>query len=105
MWLTCADKKEADLVAKTLLGKHLAACVRQVPVSSAYRWHGKIELGSEVMILAESRSDLFDEVEAEVAKLHSYETFVLEATAVAKVSKDAKQWLDGELKNEHTRDS
>jgi periplasmic divalent cation tolerance protein len=99
LWLTCADKKEADNIANTLLVKHLVACAKQVPITADYRWQGKIEHASEVMLVMESRLDLFDAVEAEVAKVHSYETFVLEAVPVLKVSKKANQWLSGEIKN------
>ena len=49
-------------------------------------------------MMMESRADLFDEVEAEVAKLHSYDTFVLEATPVTAISKSAAAWLKRELK-------
>jgi|SRR4051812_15678023 periplasmic divalent cation tolerance protein len=93
MWLTCTDKKEADKIARALLEKRLVACVRQIPVSSDYWWKGKIESSKEIMLLMESRLDLFDEVESEVARFHSYETFALEAVPVSKISSKAKKWL------------
>jgi periplasmic divalent cation tolerance protein len=97
LWLTCKDKAEADKIANTLLVKQLAACVRQLPVKSDYRWRGKIESGEEVLLMMESRDDLFEQIEAEVARLHSYETFVLTATAVNRLSNKAKGWLKHEL--------
>ncbi len=39
-----------------------------------------------------------DQKEAEVAKIHSYETFVLTATPITKISKKAENWLGGEPK-------
>lgn len=99
LWLTCADKREADRIANILLVKHLAACVRQIPITSDYWWHGKIESSKEVMLLMESRLDLFDEVEREVAKLHSYETFVLEALPTSKINNKAVKWLKNELRS------
>ncbi len=98
LWLTCANKKKADEIAETLLGKHLVACVRQMLVTSDFWWKGKIDSSKETMLLMESRLDLFDQVEAKVAKLHGYKTFVLEAVAVEKISKDAVKWLESELK-------
>jgi len=47
-----------------------------------------------------SKLDLFDKIEAEVTKLHSYETFVLEAVPVSRISKSAQEWLNRELKND-----
>ncbi len=93
LWLTCADKKEADNVTNALLVNHLIACARQMPITSDYWWQGKIESSKEVMLVMESRLDLFDEVEREVAKLHSYDAFVLEAVPVEKISKGAAKWL------------
>jgi len=97
LWLTCASKKEADKIANTLLVKHLVACVRQMPVSSDFWWKGKIDNSKEVMLLMEGRLDLFNKVEVEIAKAHSYETFVLEAVPVSRISKGAKKWLENEL--------
>jgi uncharacterized protein involved in tolerance to divalent cations len=48
--------------------------------------------------MTDSRSDLFEIIEVEIAKIHSYDTFVMQATPVAGVSKDAKKWLKEELK-------
>jgi len=97
LWLTCGDKKEADKIADTLLVKHLVACVRQMPVSSNYWWKGKVDSSDEIMLLMESRFALFDKVEAEIAKIHSYDTFVLEAVPVSKISQKAEKWLEDGL--------
>ncbi len=98
LWLTTANTVEAGEIVKVLLEKKLIACARQFPVGSDFRWQGKIEHTNEVLLVMESRSALFDKVEAEVKKLHSYETFVLEAVPVSHVSKAASKWLEGELK-------
>lgn len=99
LWLTVGSKEEADKIANTLLVKHLVACVRQIPVSSDYWWKGRIDHSNEILLQMESRQDLFDQVEAEVAKLHTYSTFVLEATPVTAISKSAAKWLKSELKD------
>ncbi|OGL30463.1 hypothetical protein A3F37_01150 [Candidatus Saccharibacteria bacterium RIFCSPHIGHO2_12_FULL_41_12] len=97
LWLTCTDQKEADKIAKALLEKRLIACAKQVAITSDFIWEGKIERNNEILLIMESREDLFDEIEAEVAKLHSYDSFVLTATPITKVSKKAQKWLDKEL--------
>lgn len=99
LWLTVGSKGEADKIAKALLDKHLVACVRQIQTSSGFWWAGKKEHSDEILLQMESRLDLFDQVEAEVAKLHSYSTFVLEATSVSAISRSAEKWLNSELKN------
>lgn len=97
LWLTCANQKEADKIAEVLLQKRLVACVRQVPINSAYRWKGKMESSNEVLLMMESREDLFKKIESEILKLHSYDTFVLSATPTEKISKAAEAWLTKEL--------
>ena len=99
LWVAVGSKEGADKITNTLLVKHLVACTRQIPASSAYWWKGKIENSNEVLLQMESREDLFEQVEKEVAKMHSYKTFVLEATPVSKISKSAAKWLKSELKN------
>lgn len=98
LWLTCASKSEATKIAKSLLNSRLITCAKQIPVNASFHWRGKIESSDEVLLIMESRMDLFDEVEKEIAKLHSYDTFVLEATLVNRVSKKAQKWLNKELK-------
>lgn len=97
LWLTCANKTEADKIAKALLAKYLVACAKQLPVSSDFLWQGKIDHNDEILLVMDSHEDLFDKIEAEVAKLHSYETFVLQAIPVSKVSTAAAKWLEDSL--------
>lgn len=99
MWLTVGSKDEADKIANNLLGKHLVACVRQLPANSNFHWQGQIDQSNEILLQMESRQDLFEQVEAEVKKLHSYDTFVLTATPTTKISRDAEKWLQSELRN------
>ena len=97
LWLTCANQTEANKIASSLLDKQLIACAKSWPISCMYRWQGKIADGKEVLLLMESREDLFDAIEAEVKKLHSYDTFVLTAVPVTKLSKQAIKWMEEEL--------
>lgn len=91
--LTCEDRAEAEKIAHALLEKHLIACAKYIPIECSYWWQGENTEGKEVMLLMESVAENFEKVEAEVAKLHSYETFVLQAFPITKISKDAATWL------------
>ncbi|MBW3568739.1 divalent-cation tolerance protein CutA [Candidatus Parcubacteria bacterium] len=95
--LTCADSTEADKISKVLLGKKLVACVREFATKSQFIWKNEVENEDEVMLVMESREDLFDEIEKEVARVHSYDTPVLTATPVTKISKKAEKWLKKSL--------
>ena len=97
LWLTCADKAEATKIAKALLEKKLVVCAKQTPVSADFLWKGGIDHNEEVLLVMDSREDLFEKVEAEVKKLHSYDTFVLHAIPITKVSEAARKWAETEL--------
>ena len=99
LWLSCKDAKEASKIADVLLSNKLVACSKQILVKSSFHWQGKIEGSDEILLMMESRADLFDQIEEAVTKLHSYDTFVLEAVPVSKVSTKAEKWLTQELKN------
>jgi uncharacterized protein involved in tolerance to divalent cations len=45
----------------------------------------------------ESAEDLFDEIEAEVAKIHSYDTFVMTQIPITNIGKDARKWMEENL--------
>jgi len=98
LWLTCADEAEAGKISQVLLEKHLIVCAKQVPVSSDFLWEGKVDHNDEVLLVMDSREDLFEEVESEIKELHNYETFVLESVLVNKVSGDASKWMQDNLK-------
>lgn len=95
--LTCASEAEADRIAEALLAKRLITCAKKAPVAARYWWQGELEQGSEILLMMESAADLFDRVEAEVAKLHSYDTFVLQAVAFERVSTKAQAWMSETL--------
>ena len=93
VWLSCADGAEADKIAKVLLEKRLVACVKKLPINSTFHWKGNVENSDEILLLMDSREDLFEEIESEVTKLHSYETFVLQSAPITNVSQKAEVWL------------
>ncbi len=95
---TCSSEEEARKIARSLVEKRLAACVQLAPgLRSVYRWKGEIEEESEILLVIKSRRDLFRRLEAELRKLHSYETPEIVALTVVDGSADYLEWLDREL--------
>ena len=92
LFLTCANAQEAKKISSKLLGEKLAACARQTDVKSDFIWKGKTEHSREVLLIIESVQEKFDDIEAAVEKIHSYETFVLTAYPVARASVGVEQW-------------
>lgn len=96
--LTCGSWQEAQRIADSLLEKRLVACVEMLDVKSKYRWHDKIDEADEIKLIMESVTNHFEQIETEVAKLHSYDTFVLQQLPISKLSKQASAWLSSEVK-------
>ncbi len=98
LYLTCKDNAEADKISNSLLEKKLVACAKKLPISSSFLWKGGIDKSDEILVLLETEERLFDEIETEIKKLHSYETFILASLPITRVSKGAQEWLIEGLK-------
>lgn len=97
LYLTCADDDEAKRIANTLLEAKLIACARRSPVSSSYWWDGEINHADEVLLVMESVASKFEEIQAVITKLHSYDGFVLTMTPVEKTTPGVEKWLEESL--------
>ena len=95
VFMTAANGEEAARLADMLVGAHLAACVQIMPeMESVYRWQGKIERQSEVLLLVKTTRVKFDELEREVRALHSYDTPEIIAVPVITGSAPYLDWLN-----------
>ncbi|MBN1365398.1 MAG: divalent-cation tolerance protein CutA [Syntrophaceae bacterium] len=94
---TTETREEAQKIAQYLLERKLAACVQlSGPITSIYRWKGRVETATEWLCLIKTREDLFEEVEATIKNLHSYETPEIIAVPIVKGSKEYLKWLNKE---------
>jgi periplasmic divalent cation tolerance protein len=94
VFMTAANGEEASRLAEMLVGAHLAACVQILPeMESVYRWQGKIERQSEILLIAKTTRAKFVELEREVRALHSYDTPEIIAVPVVDGSPSYLQWL------------
>jgi|SRR6185295_6576563 len=94
VFMTAANGEEATRLAEMLVGAHLAACVQILPeMESVYRWQGKIERQSEVLLLAKTTQGKFAELEREVRALHSYDTPEIVAVPIVAGSAPYLEWL------------
>jgi periplasmic divalent cation tolerance protein len=98
VFMTAANGEEAARLAEMLVGARLAACVQILPeIESVYRWKGTIERESEVLLLAKSTIDKFEELEREVRAIHSYETPEIVALPMNAISEPYHKWLNENL--------
>jgi periplasmic divalent cation tolerance protein len=96
---TTESKEEATIIAQHLLGEKLAACVQiSGPITSTYRWRGKVETAEEWLCLIKTREGLYKELEKAIISLHSYETPEIIAVPITKGSPGYLNWLENEVK-------
>ncbi|OGK11261.1 hypothetical protein A2954_06060 [Candidatus Roizmanbacteria bacterium RIFCSPLOWO2_01_FULL_37_12] len=98
LFLTCANLEEAEKISQALLKKKLVVCIKKTNVLSSFLWEGKLDKSEEVLLIMDSIEEKFAEIEKEVRKIHSYETFVLVANPVINSSKGVKEWIKKEIK-------
>jgi periplasmic divalent cation tolerance protein len=96
---TAETKEQAEKIAQYLVEQKLAACVQITgPITSIYRWKGKVETANEWLCLIKTRDNLFNKVEAAIKKMHSYETPEIVAMPIVKGSKEYLNWIDDQLR-------
>jgi periplasmic divalent cation tolerance protein len=95
---TTDNKEEAEKIAQHLVGEKLAACVQILgPITSTYRWKGKVETAEEWLCLIKTKENLYPEVEKAIISLHSYETPEIVAAPIIKGSSGYLDWMDEEV--------
>ena len=70
---TCTSEKEADKIANVLVEKKAAACVQISPITSVYRWQGKVERENELRLTIKTTDELYPYAENLIKENHSYE--------------------------------
>ena len=98
---TFANREDARRVADALLAEKLAACVQLMEIESHYVWKGETRREGEVMLVAKTRTDLFDRAIARIKALHPYETPEIVALPVAEGEAHPayRAWVEGETKD------
>jgi periplasmic divalent cation tolerance protein len=94
---TCESLSQARTLARALVEQRLAACVNILPgATSIYRWKNAIEEAPEALLVIKSRRDLFPQLQAAIAHLHTYEIPEAIALPIVEGSEAYLQWLDRE---------
>lgn len=99
VYITVAAQFEADLIARTLVEDRLAACVNSLPgLKSIYHWEGQIEESQEILLIAKTRTTLFEPLCDKVKSLHSYECPCIVAEPIMAGHQPFLEWLAHETR-------
>jgi len=86
-WTTLASRADADRLAADAVARGLAACVQvEGPVTSHYRWEGRLERTEEFRLTFKFLPESLAALESFVRERHPYETpewIVVPATRVS----------------------
>ena len=81
---TIGADADAATLARTLVEERLAACVNLLPpMTSVYRWQGKVEQDRELQIVIKTTADRVPALQTRLRQLHPYELpefLVIDAT-------------------------
>lgn len=89
---TAPDLNTARKLARAALTKRLIACANLIPkLESHYWWQGKIETGTEVLMLLKTANSRLDSLEKLMLAEHPYDTpeFI-----VLPINRGNKRYLD-----------
>jgi periplasmic divalent cation tolerance protein len=92
--MTAGNREEAKRIAALLVDGGLAACVQILPgIESVYRWQGETQTDQEVLLLAKTMRNKFDELVGKVTAIHSYETPEIIALPIIAAAEPYLKWL------------
>jgi periplasmic divalent cation tolerance protein len=94
--VTAPDLKNARALAKAALTARLIACANLIPkIESHYRWQGKVETSSEVLLLIKTTKAQLSALEKLVLARHPYDTPEFVVVSFAAGSQKYLTWLAG----------
>jgi periplasmic divalent cation tolerance protein len=97
VFITVKDPEEGQKIAKTLLKRRLAACINIIPgVESHFWWKDKLDMSSEILLIAKSKEALLPDIIKSVKRSHSYSTPEVIALPIISGSRDYLEWIDSE---------
>lgn len=92
--MTAPDIEVGKRLAHALLDEHLVACVNIVPaITSIYRWQGRVEEASEVLLVAKTASDRVAPLARALPRLHPYDTPELVVLGTDFVAPRYRAWV------------
>lgn len=105
VYTTCGNITEAEAIARSLIENRRAACVNVIPgLLSYYRWQGKVENDTELLVMIKTERGLVDEVRRTLETLHSYDLPEMIVVPIIAGSANYLEWLDQELRPEEEQE-
>ncbi len=96
---TAETQPDAERLASLLVERELAACVQILPpITSVYRWQGKVEQAAEFLLLIKTTREAYPELETAIGENHSYQIPEIVALPVEAGSDGYLNWLKAAIR-------
>jgi len=96
---TMSDGDDAVALASRLIDERLAACVNvTAPMTSVYRWNGKVEREAERQLVIKTSRDRLTDLERRIHELHPYELPEFVVLEVGGGSEAYLAWVSSETR-------
>jgi periplasmic divalent cation tolerance protein len=96
--MTFPTEESANQTATKLVETHLAACAQILkPIRSTYIWKGNRETSDEILVLAKTKSVLFDRLVEVVRDSHPYECPQIVALPILAGNEDYLNWIEEQV--------
>lgn len=86
-------------LARTLVEDRLAACVNQVPCDSVYRWDGDVHDDEELILLAKTTDERYEELRERVEERHPYDVPCIERFDETAMLDSFGEWVETETES------
>ncbi|HUX35865.1 MAG TPA: divalent-cation tolerance protein CutA [Candidatus Paceibacterota bacterium] len=98
IYTTVAKKSDAERIAKILSEKKLSACTQIAgPITSVYKWKGKLEKSKEWMCSAKARKGDYKKIEKAIKEIHPYKLPEIIALPIVGGSPEYFNWMRKEI--------
>ena len=93
--ITFPTEESAHRMAERLVHEQLAGCAQLLgPIRSVYIWQKKCEKSEEILLLAKTKTTLFDRLVETVRSEHPYQCPQIVALPIVAGNEDYLAWLD-----------
>jgi periplasmic divalent cation tolerance protein len=99
VYVTAPDHATALKIARAVVDERLAACANILgPMTSVYRWEGKVMEEGEVAFIAKTTADQIPALMARIKALHPYQVPCIVVWPIAAGHQPYLDWISAEMK-------
>ncbi|CAD5119618.1 unnamed protein product [Dimorphilus gyrociliatus] len=98
-FVTVPSKEVGEKIGSGLVEEQLAACVNVIPgLTSIYKWQGKIEKDSELLLMIKTKTELVDQISEYIRKHHPYDVAEVISSKIDNGNPPYLDWIEKNVK-------